>query len=281
MANEVTVTTGAVFIPELWSSDILRVVEANLCIVPRVHSYNAGQRSRGDIVHVPSITEITTTAKSAGTDVTPTANTETEVQISLNQHHYAAVDIEDIAAKQSNSDLRAEYTKAIGYAVAKKMDISLAELFDNFSNTVGTAATALTDAVIVSAVQNIDDADAPMDDRHFFLDPQSKADILKLDKFVLFQNLGASPDGGRVLTGRLGEIYGAEVCITTNIQTPAGSPATEACALMHRDALGIAKQQDIRVQADYELRGLATLLVADAIWGVAEMRDTFGVYIKR
>ena len=51
--------------------------------------------------------------------------------------------------------------------------------------------------------------------------------------------------------------------------------------MFHRDAIALALQKDVRVQSDYELRGLSSLLVADAIYGVKEMRDTFGVWVKR
>ena len=150
MANQ-TVTTGAVFIPEVWSNDILRIVEASLVIGPRVHNYSADVKNMGDIIHVPSISEIAAAAKSSGTDVTSTANTESEIQIAIDQHWYTSVKIEDILKIQSKADLMSEYTEAIGYGVSKKMDATLAALAAGFSQTVGTANTALTDANILRA----------------------------------------------------------------------------------------------------------------------------------
>ena len=278
MAN-VTVTTAATFIPELWSNDILRVVEANLIIGPRVHNYSADVRQMGDILHVPSVTEITASAKSASTDVTSTANTESEVQIAIDQHWYTSVKIEDIGKIQAKADLMAEYTTAIGYGVAKKMDATLAALGTGFSQTVGTPGTALTDANILRAVQYLDDANSPLTNRHFVIKPSAKKDILSLDKFVLFQNTGAVNGSSRVLNGNLGEIYGVEIGVTTQIVTTA-SPITIENMMFHRDALGLATQESVRVQSQYKLESLATLLVADAIWGVKEMRDTFGVLVK-
>lgn len=278
MANQ-TVTTGAVFIPEVWSNDILRIVEASLVIGPRVHNYSADVKNMGDIIHVPSISEIAAAAKSSGTDVTSTANTESEIQIAIDQHWYTSVKIEDILKIQSKADLMSEYTEAIGYGVSKKMDATLAALAAGFSQTVGTANTALTDANILRAIQYLDDANAPLSNRHFIIKPSAKKDILTLDKFVLFQNTGAINGSSRVLNGNLGEIYGVEIGVTTQV-TQSASPIANENMLFHRDAIGLATQESVRVQSQYKLESLAWLLVADAIWGVKEMRDTFGVLVK-
>lgn len=278
MAN-VTVTTAANFIPELWSNDILRIVEASLIIAPRVHNYSAEVKQYGDTIHVPTLTEISAAAKSASTDMTFTANTEGVVDIAIDQHYYAAVKIEDIAKIQAKADLMAEYTEAIGYAVSKKMDATLAALATGFSQTTGATNTAITDAVVLTSIQYLDDANAPFTNRHFVIKPAVKKDILSLDKFVLFQNTGAVNGSARVLNGQLGEIYGVEIGITTQI-TQSSSPITNQNMMFHRDAIGLATQESVRVQSQYKLESLATIVAADAIWGVKEMRDTFGVLVK-
>lgn len=278
MAN-VTVTTAANFIPELWSNDILRVVEANLVLSPRVHNYSADVKNYGDTIHVPSLSEISAAAKSAGTDMTFTANTEGVVDIAIDQHYYAAVKIEDIAKIQAKADLMAEYTTVIGYSIAKKMDATLAALATGFSQTTGATNTAITDAVILSSIQYLDEANAPFSNRHFVIKPAAKKDILSLDKFVLFQNTGAIDGSSRVLNGNLGEVYGVEIGVTTQI-TQSTSPITNQNMMFHKDALGLATQESVRVQSQYKLESLATIVAADAIWGIKEMRDTFGVLVK-
>lgn len=275
----VTTTTAAKFIPEVWSNDILKIVEANLILAPRVKNYSANVKQKGDVIHVPSVDEIDATAKSASTDVTATANTEGEIQIAIDQHFYTAVKIEDIAKIQAQADLMSIYTEAIGYGVSKKMDATLAALGANFSQTTGATNTAITDAVILRSIQYLDDANAPLTNRHFVIKPSAKKDILSLDKFVLFQNTGSVDGGSRVLNGRIGEVYGVEIGVTTQIAQSA-SPVTNENMMFHRDAIGLATQQTVRVQTQYKLESLATLLVADAIWGVKEMRDTFGVLVK-
>lgn len=278
MANEVTTTTAANFIPEIWTSDILDIVKANLVLSPRIHRYDemAYGKGKGDTINIPTMTEITTTQKNASTDVVPTGNTESVVSMSIDSHYYAAVDIEDIVKVQALDVLRTAYTDNIGYAVSKKMDSTIAALATGFSQTTGTAGTDVTDSVVLRSIQYLDDADAPLTNRYFAIKPAVKSDILALDKFVLFQNTNRE----RVNTGELGEVYGVEVLVTTNMSTTSGSPDTLNNMMFHKDAIGMAVSMPIRVQSDYELRGLSTLMVADALWGVKETRDTFGVYVK-
>ena len=48
---------------------------------------------------------------------------------------------------------------------------------------------------------------------------------------------------------------------------------------MHRSALALVTQVDIRVQTQYKAEYLADLLVADTLYGVGELRDDAGVAI--
>lgn len=277
MAN-ITPTTAATLIPEVWTSDILDVVKAQLVLEPRVHNYDslAYGKGKGDILHIPSLVEGDADQKSAGTDVTFDAVTEGEIQLSINQHWYDAYQIEDITKVQANPDLMKIYTDKAGYSVAKKKDATIADLYTGFSQNVDAAGSDLVDSEILRAIQYLDDANAPMSDRHFVVKPQVKADVMGLSKFVLFDSTGPGPDGARVQTGQVGSIYGVEFAVTTQIVT-----ATKTQNLMfHRDAIGISSAIDMRIQSQYRIEALGTAVVADSLWGVAETRDTFGVVVS-
>jgi hypothetical protein len=276
MANETTNLTNAVFIPELWANETQMFAKSKLVLAPRVKRLDSQVKGKGDVIHIPKVSEISTTAKSRGVDVVPSAATESEFTLTVNQHFYAAKDIEDFAKIQSAYDLRSIYTEALGYGIAKKIDTAIGALASGFSQIVGAGGTALTDANLTRAIQYLDDADAPESDRHFVVRPSVKRDLLQLDKFVLLQNV----TGDRVNTGKIGEVYGIEVAISTNISITDASPDVNNNMMFHKEAIACAIQSAPRVQAEYELRGLSTLLVVDTIYGVAEYRDTFGVWFK-
>lgn len=274
MAN-ITRTTAGVFLPEIWSKDINRIAEANLVLASRVKRFDAEAKEKGDVVHVPNVAEITAAAKAADTDWTPSANTETKVSINLTSHQVAGVQIEDIVAAQSNSDLMAEYTTALGYAIAKKIDTDLSALATSFSQTAGTYASDITDADVLSAIQQLDEANAPENDRYMVLKPDQKAALLALDKFVLSQNTGGD---ARVKTGKIGEVYGCEVSVTNQITVTSGTD--DSNMVFQKGGLALAMQKEPRVQSQYQLESLATLLAVDAIYGVAELRDAFCVELR-
>ena len=91
MAN-VTTTTAAVFIPELWRDAILDYAERKFQLRNQVMDFSSELPS-GDTLHIPKVSEETAAPKSAGSAVTYSANTDSEVTISVDQHHYEAINL--------------------------------------------------------------------------------------------------------------------------------------------------------------------------------------------
>src|SRR5262245_44707631 len=102
----ITTTTGAVFIPEVWSLETLRAAEASLVMAPMIKRYDSLVRGRGDTIHIPNISNLTANNKVQGSEVTTQVVTETETAISINQWKETSFEIEDIVKVQSMYDLR-------------------------------------------------------------------------------------------------------------------------------------------------------------------------------
>jgi hypothetical protein len=125
MAN-VTTTTAASFIPEMWRDAILDYAERKFQLRNQVLDFSSMVSNGGDILNIPKVAEETAAAKAADTAVTYSANTDEVVQLSLNQHQYEAKRIEDIVRVQESADLFNAYAKSMGYALAKKVENYLA-----------------------------------------------------------------------------------------------------------------------------------------------------------
>jgi hypothetical protein len=110
----VTVTTAATFIPEIWSDEIVASYKKNLVLANIVMKMNF-KGKKGDTVHIPAPTRGSATAKAASTAVTLIADTETEIQVSINQHFEYSRFIEDIVEAQALNSLRQFYTADAGY----------------------------------------------------------------------------------------------------------------------------------------------------------------------
>jgi len=300
--NHVTTAVANNFIPELWSDEVIGAYKSNLVVANLVTKMNH-KGKKGDTIHIPKPTRGSASAKSANTQVTLIASTNTEVQVSINKHYEYSKLIEDIAEVQSLASMRKFYTDDAGYALATQVDddlFALAEGFQggtvggtgaaSFENAViggdGTTAytgnssnaTDITDAGIRRMILTLDDADVPMDSRSLVLPPIAANDMLAINRFTEQQFIG---NGDAIKTGKIGQIYGVDVYVTSNCPTIASTDSTPVSnrvgMMMHRDALVFAEQVGVRTQTQYKQEYLGDLFTADTLYGVAELRDDAGV----
>ena len=270
--SNLTTTTSAVFIPEKWSTDVIRAREAKLVMAKIVKRFDS-DATDGDTIHVPNISHLVANEKVQGVDVSFQAPTESEITINLDQHYECSFKLEDIVKVQSKYDLNSEYTRETGYALAKQIDGTLTALATGFSQTTGTYNTAITTDVILDAIQLLDDADVPEDDRHFVMKPKTKRDIIDIATYISNDFVNGKP----VESGKLGSIYGVDAHMTTQI-VKSGNNTNNM--LFHRDALALAVQKDVTTNSDYATASIAHIVVTDSIWGVKELRDDHGVLVK-
>jgi len=276
--GNVTPTTAAVFVPEVWAADIQKHTKANLVLADLVKRADADVAQFGDKVHFPFLAEVSARDKSAGTDVTFDAATESEITLDIDKHKYFAFVVEDIVKAQSKYDLRAAYTEAAGYAMAKAIDSSLAALATGFSQTV-SAGAALEDADVIDAIQTLDAADVPRENRAFVIHPEAMADLRALDKFTRYDAVGQQGIQAGRNNGLVANVYGIDVYMTTQVSTTAGTPDLLNNMLFHRDALVAAIQVAPKVEAEYSVDKLGWKVAAHTIFGVKELRDDFGVRV--
>ena len=293
----VTVTTAATFIPEIWSDEIIAAYKKNLVLANIVMKMNF-KGKKGDVVHIPAPTRGSASAKAASTAVTLIADTETEIQVSIDKHFEYSRFIEDIVEAQALNSLRQFYTADAGYALAKQVDTSLIQLGRAFNGaTVGTNdyatatatskafiggdgttaynssssnASALTDAAIRRTIQRLDDNDTPMDNRFFIIPPSSRNTLMGLSRYTEQAFVG---NGNAIRTGEIGNLYGIPVFTSSNADTGAGTSGTDRICLMgHKDAMVLVEQIGIRSQTQYKQDYLATLFTSDTLYGVAALR---------
>lgn len=290
--NQMTITTGDVFIPEIWSRETQRAVQSNLVLSNLVKRFDDDLSDGGDLLRVPKVSNLTANAKVANTQVTLNAPTEDQFTMNINRHFEASYLVEDRLKVQSKYNLLNEYSEKAGYAIAQRMDSDLAGLYSGLSQTVGNSTTDITDANIVRAIQYLDDADAPQTDRYFVIKPAGLAHIRLIDKFSRFDALGLVPNpasgaGGLANVGStvrrigpngfVGTIYNLEVYMSTNLTEESGTSDTVHNLVFHKEAFAMGVQLKPRMQFQYKQEYLGMLATTDAIWGFAEYRDSFAV----
>ena len=298
-SNHVTTSVANNFIPELWSDEVIGAYKSNL-VVANLVTKLSHKGKRGDTIHIPVPARGSASAKSANTQVTLSAATNSVVNVSINKHYEYSKLIEDIAEVQALASMRKFYTDDAGYALSKQVDTDLVTLWEALqSGTVGgsnasawetayigTGATAytgnssnaadITDAGIRAFLLKLDDADVPMDNRSLILPPIAANDLLGINRFTEQQYIG---NGDAISTGKIGMIYGVDVFISSNVPTTttANTTTDRVGCLLHKDALVLAEQVGVRSQTQYKQEYLGDLFTSDTIYGVAELRNDAGV----
>jgi N4-gp56 family major capsid protein len=279
--NQMTGTTHAVYRPNVWAKELLRARESKLVLVPLVKHYDRDVASFGQTVEIPNLSNLTANAKVANTQVTLNGPTETKQTLTINQHYEASFVVEDFADIQSMYDMAAEYTEKAGYAIAEKMDSTLAvAMAAGFTQTVGAFGTPLSDANILTGIQYLDDAKAPTDDRNFVVTPQGKRELLSIDKYIRYDALGIGGEANSIRSGQIGEIYGVKVWMSQNLVFVAGTPNQNNHLLFHKESAAIAIQKSVSTEHQRKTEYLGDLYVASALWGVKVIRVDHGVLVK-
>jgi hypothetical protein len=270
MAN-VTTTTAANFIPELWSEAILDYAERQFSLKDKVTDFSGMLSSGGDTLHIPKITEETAAAKSADTAVTYSANTDGKIDLAVDQHFYEAKRIEDIVRVQESADLFNAYAKSMGYSIAKKVESYLA--VDVLQSATGNDVSLATDntptsAELRSGLQKLLDAGHSYTngDCWLYASPAAYMNILGLQDFYDASRRG---DGQNpAVSGSLGSIYGIPVEVSTDWDDDGGT-GDETMSIFKREGVYMAMQISPRVQSSYDIDHLATSVVADVLFGAS------------
>jgi N4-gp56 family major capsid protein len=289
--NNVTVTTAATFIPEIWSDETVAAYKKNLVLANLVMKMNF-KGKKGDVIHIPAPTRGSASAKAASTQVTLIAATESEVQVAIDKHFEYSRFIEDIVEAQALSSLRQFYTADAGYALAKQVDTSLIELGRSTNGGAGTNVyatgafiggdgttayvaannneSALTDAAIRRTIQRMDDTDTPMDGRFFVIPPSSRNTLMGLSRYTEQAFVGGT--NNTIRTGEIGNLYGIPVFVSSNCDTGSGTNNPRVCLMGHKDSMVLVEQLAIRSQIQYKQEYLATLYTSDTLYGVQILR---------
>ena len=295
-------TEAATFIPELWSDEIVAAYKKNLVLANNVNKMSMVGK-KGDTLHIPKPTRGTANAKAADTAVTIIANTESEVQVTIDKHYEYSKMIEDIVGVQALDSMRRFYTEDAGYALAKQVDDDLFTLAKSFGDgdgsdythsnvyyvnaTSGIATYAVdtvasgddfSDLAFRQLIKLMDDQDTPMDGRFLVIPPSARRDILGIDRY----NSADFVDGRGVQNGLIGSLYGVDVYVSSNvpvIETAADNTAGDdvrGAILAHRDTMVLAEQMAVRSQTQYKQEYLGDLFTADTLYGVKELRPETG-----
>jgi hypothetical protein len=280
MAISARVPSGAetyYFVPIIYSQKVIDDAKSNLVAWDAIDSSWETELKKGMTLNIPVINAVTATEVTVGTkaaSLNPFASTG--VQLVIDQWYESPIDIDTMTSHQTQQSMEEQAKTASAYAIKKRIDTTVCAKFSSLggysASAYGTDGQTLTDDILLYLMEKLNENDVPMDnDRFLVLDPSGLTDMLKIDKFIAAQyvNIGA------VTNGNVGKspIYGCNVKVTNNL-----SAATTGAygVMMHRKAIAGASQiYNAWMKPFEELHNIRYSV--DALWGVVEARDTFGV----
>lgn len=231
----------------------------------------------GKTLTVPRYPVQSAAGLSEGTDLTNTEVTTDGATLTVSEIGIMAT-VTDLARMTSASNVISDVGRVIGEAVAKKMDQDLIGLFSGFSTDAGSASTAMSAALIAKAIATLRANAVPGDDLYCVMHPYVAYDLKSA-----ITNTFANPAAGdlqneAMRSGYVGTLFGVPVFETSNISNT-GTAGDYVGAVFHRNAIGLAMLQDIKLETQRDASLRADEIVATAVYGYGELYDTYGVKI--
>jgi len=214
-----TTTTSGVFIPELWSNEIRRFRDQKLVLGAMVKRVSfLGQK--GDKIYIPKINRVGVFTKAQETPVTFQAYSSSEFSMIIDRYRESSFMIEDILNIQSKYDLRREYTREAGYAMARDLEyfilghrasIPAAQRVVVGGGAAPAAGAGLNRAALLAAKVILDKADVPQEGRVLYVSPAQYISLLSITEFVSADFVNGAP----TVTGMVGTLFGVPVVMST------------------------------------------------------------------
>ena len=273
MANESTSSTLSELYTEI-VAEALFVASERSVMRPLVKNYAI--QGGGKAVEVPIYAAVSAAAVSEASDLSNTAINPSSVTITASENGIMTT-LTDLARNSAPRNVAADIGRLFGEAIAKKIDTDLTALFDGFSSVVGSAGAEVTVAKIFEAVATLRQAAVPMP-LAGVLNPKVAYNVKK-NLTNTFVNPNPNDLTNEALrTGYVGNIAGVQMFETSNVD---GTSDTDNCkgGIFHRDALGLAMMQDLKIETQRDASLRADEIVATAVYGVGELHDSYGVEI--
>ena len=276
MANETTSSTLSELYTEI-VAEALFVASERSTMRPLVKNYAIS--GGGKSVEVPIYAAVSAAAVSEASDLSNTAINPSSVTITASENGIMTT-LSDLGRNASPRNVAADIGKLFGEAIAKKIDVDLTALFDGFSQEVGDGTAVLSAANVFNAVAILRKTGVPTAEISGVFHPLNAYD-LKSGLTNTFVGRDTELSNEALRNGFVGKVAGVNIFETSNLADSSGNnPGTTGDykgAVFHKDALGLAMMQDLKIETQRDASLRADEIVATAVYGVGELHDTYGV----
>jgi len=290
-------------IVKLVAVDALPVLMGNLVMGNLVNrDFEPTLAQAGDTVNVPIPPTLVANNLAEGGTVQPQNPSLGNAQIVLNTHAEATFQVPDVTKVLAVPDLLKLYMQPAMAALAEKIETDLLNLYAQFTANapVGTPGTPITEAVVDAAETALFQARVPASEpKYLVVDAATYSQLRQIPRFSEYQTAGEA--GLRALVdGTVGKIKDFYVFRSQFVAKTGSSPVTTHNLAFARSALGLVMRRlpqplpgtgaiaeyaelgnfGMRVIMSYQPNTLAQQFTVDVLYGVAVLRNNFGVQVN-
>ena len=299
----ITSANVAQAIVKLVAADALPALVGNLVmgnLVNRNYEPELGQA--GDTVNVPIPPTLVATNIAEGNAVTTQNPSLGNAQIVLNTHAEATFLIPDVTKVLAVPDLLTTYLQPAVVAIAEKIERDLLNLYAGFTaNTaVGTAATALTEAVVDAAETTLFSSKVPpAQNKYLVVNADAYSALRQIPRFSEFHTAGEAGVSA-LISGSVGKLKDFFVFRSQYVAQTGTTTVNTHNLAFSRDAAGLVIRRlpqplpgtgaiaeyaelgnfGMRVVMSYQPSTLAQQFTVDVLYGAAVLRNSFGVQVN-
>lgn len=296
---------------KLFSGEVLTVYDANTVMKDKVRVRNI---TAGKSAQFPAIGRTVAAYHTPGTEITGNIIQQDEKVITIDDLLIANTFIARIDEAISHFEVRSEYSKRMGQALAQTYDRNLLSLAvkaardtgagglgvgavgQQNANSVGIGASPTVQNIVdafYAAAQTLDQNFVPAEDRFAIVSPATYWAVVTNDK-LLNQFYGSN--GGNYAEGKVPEIAGIPLFKSPNLAvnhtTATGTypdynskyavdASATAALIMTPEALGTVKLLDLASEMEYDIRRQGTLMVSKMAVGHGVLRPECLYEIKK
>lgn len=292
----ITSSNVADAIVKLVAVDALPALVGNLVMGNLVNrNYQADLVNQGDTVNIPIPPVMSATNIAEGGSVSTQNPSLGNAQVVINVHAESSFQIPDVTKILAHPELLSMYMMPSVIAIAERIENDLMALYVNLTAnaSVGTGGVTITESVVDSAETALFNAKVPESLPKFLVvNGGTYGDLRQVSRFSEYEK---APDlGGTIVTGQVGRLKNFYCVRSQYVQAAGGTNYNLAFA---RDAFSLVIRQlprplpgtgavaeyaelgnfGMRVVMSYAPSTLAQQFTVDVLYGVAVLRNVFGV----
>ena len=262
---EITSTTHAAFLPEVWADDTQDAIEFKEVLSKLVNTSYEDEMSMGRVLHIPHRSNMATQTKTEGISNTVVFNviTQTNQDITVSTYEYAACLLNAVVQAQSKYNDRAALSGKMGYALMRGMEVTIAALFQNFSQVTGAYGADVDDSVVRRSWQYLADGGF-YEDAAWAFSPGAAQGLFGQDRFSSkdYQSTSAA-----IERATLPQLYNHPAFVSNLLRSPASGQHDNA--LLHKSAAILIRQVKPTPKTQYRIEYNADAMLMFDLYAAA------------